>query len=65
MSGFVKRIYQTQIHVIAKRGKIYFYSNLRTSVADPDPDPHVVESPGSGSGSIRHRYGIGSQFFYH
>ncbi len=35
-----------------------------SSVADPDPyDPYVFEPPGSGSGSISHRYGSGS--FYH
>ncbi len=34
-----------------------------SSVADPDP--RVFGSPGSGSGSIIHRYGSGSGSFYH
>jgi hypothetical protein len=40
------------------------------SVADSDPnpdpsDPYVFVPPGSGSGSIRQRYGPGSGSFYH
>ncbi len=35
-----------------------------TSVADPaPPDPHVFGPPGSESGSISHRYGLGSGSF--
>ncbi len=37
---------------------------LGFSVADPDPpDQHVFGPPGSGS--ISHRYGSGSGYFYH
>ncbi len=46
------------------------YRYRRSSIADPDlnpdsdpPDPHVFGPPGSGSGSIRQRYGSGSGSF--
>ena len=37
--------------------------NVFDSVADPDPpDPHVFGPPGSGSGSISHRYDFRSGY---
>ncbi len=47
------------------RTGLYSLGTVQTSVADPDPpDPHVFGPPGSGSGSIRQRYGSGSFYYY-